>query len=89
MMNLNNGLKIVKLKDTRFEMASKLGYYKVNGFALLHPQLGYASFDGEKPYIPRGGKRALEAIQDAGGFVGFDGMHWVHEMEANRCPQTA
>lgn len=89
MMNLNTGLKIVKLKDTRFEMASKLGYYKANGFALHHPELGYLSFDGEVPYIPRGGKPALQSILDAGGFVGFDGIHWVHEMEGNRCPQTA
>ncbi|MFW5434337.1 3-isopropylmalate dehydratase [Paenibacillus apiarius] len=81
MTNINNELKIVRLKDTRFKMRSMLGYLKINGYTFQHPQLGYVSFDGEVPYVPRGGKKALQSILDAGGFLGFDGMHWVQEMQ--------
>ncbi|MCY9763181.1 3-isopropylmalate dehydratase [Paenibacillus alvei] len=76
-------LNIVQLKDTKFEMRSKLGYYKVNGHVLHHPEYGYVSFDGEVPYKPCGGREALQCILDDGGFVSFEGMHWVHEMKSS------
>lgn len=34
------------------------------------------------PYIPCGGKRALQSILDAGGFCSFDGMEYVQELGA-------
>lgn len=34
------------------------------------------------PYIPCGGKRALQSILDAGGFCSFDGMEYVQEFGA-------
>ncbi|EJW13818.1 3-isopropylmalate dehydratase [Paenibacillus alvei] len=81
-MTINqNLLTIVNLNDAKFEMKSKLGYYKVNGYVFHHPS-GYVSFDGEVPYCPCGGKKALQCILDAGGFVSFEGMHWVHEMKS-------
>ncbi|BFH18180.1 hypothetical protein J6TS7_29260 [Paenibacillus dendritiformis] len=78
---INSKLKIVKLTNCRFSMKSMTGYYNVNGFALHHSQLGYVSFDGEVPYIPRGGEEALQSILDEGGFVEFNGMHWVQEIQ--------
>ena len=47
---------------------------------------GYVAFSGDRdkfgiliPYIPVGGKRALQSILDAGGFVSFDGMEYVNQ----------
>ena len=34
------------------------------------------------PYIPCGGKRALQSILDAGGFCSFEGMEYVQELGA-------
>ena len=34
------------------------------------------------PYIPCGGKRALQAILNAGGFTSFEGMEYVKELGA-------
>lgn len=35
----------------------------------LKTDTGYISFDGRLPYMPRGGKKALQGILDAGGFL--------------------
>ena len=34
------------------------------------------------PYIPCGGKRALQAILNAGWFISFEGMEYVKELGA-------
>ncbi|GAC44060.1 hypothetical protein [Paenibacillus popilliae] len=59
---INSSLEIVKMEECRFKALSMLGYYKVSGYAFRHPELGFVSFDGEIPYIPRGGKRTLQSI---------------------------
>lgn len=41
-----------------------------------------AKFGILAPYIPCGGKRALQSILDAGGFCSFDGMEYVQELGA-------
>jgi hypothetical protein len=62
---INSELTIVKLGHQRF---SRRGNYMIpSGYAFYHPTLGYFSFDGECPYIPVGGRKALEAILAAGG----------------------
>lgn len=50
---------------------------------------GYIAFSSDRdefgilaPYIPCGGKRALQSILDAGGFCSFDGMEYVQELGA-------
>ncbi|GAC44046.1 hypothetical protein [Paenibacillus popilliae] len=78
---INSSLEIVKMEDCHFRTLSMLGYYKVSGYAFRHPELGYVSYDGEIPFIPRGGKRTLQSILDDGGFISYDGMHWVREMQ--------
>ena len=45
---------------------------------------GYIAFTADRdklgvltPYSPKGGKKALQSILDAGGFLNFDGMEYV------------
>lgn len=56
----------------------------VTGWALYEEGKGYVAFSSARdkygiltPYIPVGGKKALQAILDAGGFLSFDGMEYV------------
>lgn len=76
--HINIELKIVKLGTQKFKSID--GYYQPKGFALKHPELGYLSFDKEYPYSPKGGKKAIQNIIDAGGFLNFDNCTWLHEM---------
>lgn len=57
--------------------------------ALYEEGKGYIAFSSDReefgilsPYIPCGGKRALQSILDAGGFCSFDGMEYVQELGA-------
>jgi len=77
---INAGLKIVKL-DGRKMFPTTNGYYSPEGFALYHSELGYYSFKGDCPYTPIGGKKALKAILDGGGFLDFDNCVWLKEMK--------
>lgn len=61
----------------------------VTGYALYEEGKGYIAFSSDRdefgilvPYIPCGGKRALQSILDAGGFCSFDGMEYVQELGA-------
>lgn len=55
----------------------------------LERQKGYVAYSSNRdkygilaPYIPCGGKRALQAILNAGGFISFEGMEYVKELGA-------
>lgn len=61
----------------------------VTGWAFYEAGKGWVAFTGDRdkygiltPYIPMGGKRALQAILDAGGFCSFEGMEYVQELGA-------
>ena len=61
----------------------------VTGYAPYEEGKGYIAFSSDRdefgilaPYIPCGGKRALQSILDAGGFCSFDGMEYVQELGA-------
>lgn len=63
----------------------------VTGYALYEEDNGYIAFSSDRdefgilaPYIPCGGKRALQSILDAGGFCSFDGMEYVQELGVSR-----
>ena len=80
-------MQIKRLKDAKF--GTKLIARSVTGYALYEEGKGYIAFSGDRdqygiliPYIPAGGKKALQAILDAGGFVSFDGMEYVNEVGA-------
>ncbi|PAD72878.1 hypothetical protein CHH67_21200 [Paenibacillus campinasensis] len=75
---MNEKLEIVKLGSQRFKTAG--GYYQPEGYALRHPELGFLAFEGDVPYIPVGGRQALQEILDAGGLVSTDGCKWIQAM---------
>lgn len=77
---INAGLKIVKL-DGRKMFPTTNGYYSPEGYALYHPELGYFAFEGDCPYIPTGGRKALKAILGAGGLTDFENCVWLKEYE--------
>ena len=72
-------MQIVKLNDVNFKIPG--GYAICKGYALKSDK-GYVAFnhDNGMPYAPKGGKKALQSILDAGGFVSFDGMSFVNPM---------
>ena len=73
---INSQLVLVKLNGQKFPTVD--GYYKPTGYALKHPELGYFAFEGyDYPYTPVGGRKALKAILDAGGFLSFDDSKWL------------
>lgn len=77
---INSKLKIVKLGSQKFQTEG--GYYKPEGHAIYHPELGYFSFDTDYPYIPAGGRKALKSILDAGGFLNFDECRWLQPINS-------
>lgn len=80
-------MQIKRLKDAKF--GNKLMARAVTGYALYEEGKGYLAFSSARdkygiliPYIPAGGKKALQAILDAGGFVSLSGMEYVKELGA-------
>lgn len=80
-------MQIVRLKNTEF--GYKNLYTKVTGYALYEEGKGYIAFSSARdeygiltPYMPIGGKKALQSILDAGGFLSYDGIEYVQEMVA-------
>ena len=58
---------IKNLKNFKFR--DKFGIYVMNGFALYVEGKGFVSLDGEIPYSPKGGRKALQRIIETGGFT--------------------
>ena len=78
-------MEIKRLKNTKFG-TNKIARV-VTGWALYEAGKGLIAFSNHRdqfgilvPYIPCGGKKALQSILDAGGFVSFDGMEYVTEL---------
>ena len=61
-------MKIKSLKGFVFE--DKIGLYAMKGFAFYEDGKGFASLDGNTPYSPIGGRKALQRILETGGFTG-------------------
>lgn len=80
-------MEIKRLKNAKF--GNKTIYKVVTGYALYEEGKGYIAFSNLRdeygiliPYTPCGGKKVLQSILDAGGFVSFDGMEYVQELGA-------
>ena len=80
-------MQIKRLKDAKF--GNKLIARSVTGYALYEEGKGYIAFSSARdkygiliPYIPAGGKKALQDILDDGGFISFSGMEYVKELGA-------
>lgn len=62
----------------------------VTGWALYEPGRGYYAFSAHRdsfgiltPYVPQGGKKALQSIINGGGFISMDGMEFVSPVEVS------
>ena len=78
-------MEIKRIKNMKF--GNKKIHTVVTGWCLYEAGKGYVAFSADRdrfgiliPYIPCGGKKALQSILDAGGFVSFDGMEYVTEL---------
>ena len=60
-------MTIKSLKNYKFR--DEIGVYSMKGFALYVEGKGFITLDGNKPYVPVGGKKALQNIIDMGGFI--------------------
>lgn len=76
-------MKIVRVKDKKF--GNDFATITVTGYALYEEGKGFYAFTADRdkygiltPYMPCGGRNALQAIIDAGGFDGMDGMEFVN-----------
>ena len=85
---INAKLQVVSTAGLSF--GNKLVNVRIkNGYALFHEDLGYLSFKGcatelsmwvQVPYSPAGGRRALQAIVDAGGMLEYDEIEWLQPL---------
>ncbi|AFM40470.1 hypothetical protein Desaci_1453 [Desulfosporosinus acidiphilus SJ4] len=78
---LNAKLQIVSMKGKRFKCPG--GYCEFDrGFAFFVPGLGYLAFTDSKeiPYMPQGGREALESILEAGGMLDYETIIFIQEM---------
>lgn len=71
-------MEIRNLKNYKFRDA--IGVYTIKGFAIYEQGKGFVSLDNKTPYSPIGGKKALQSIIDAGGFVG--NVNYIQALEA-------
>lgn len=79
-------MKVVGISNKKF--GRKELYRMVSGFAIQTENGGYLAFSNARdeyniliPYMPVGGKKALQAILDGGGFDSFDGMEIVKSLD--------
>ena len=78
---LNSKLTIKRVGNRQVFKDTKSGKtYSKNGFAFHIQGKGYVGFEDGKgmPYIPGGGKNALQSILDQGGFLNYKGMVFVN-----------
>lgn len=80
---LNARLQIVRLDNYEFDTPK--GRATVRGYGLLIPGMGFVKFRHDAdavPYSPNGGKKALQSIIDADGFVSYDDLEFVDCIKA-------
>nr|DAL02842.1 MAG TPA: DNA mismatch repair protein [Caudoviricetes sp.] len=82
-IEMNARLQLVRLDD--FEFDTPKGRASVRGWGLLIPEMGFVKFkidDDGLPYTPCGGKKALQSIIDAGGFVDYNDLEFVKPVQS-------
>ena len=58
------------IKNLRnYKFRDEIGIYSTTGFALYEDGKGFISLDGKTPYSQAGGKKALQSILSAVGFL--------------------
>ena len=82
-------MEIRKIKSAKFasnKLKTEIAWATVkNKWAFYEEGKGYIAYSCDRdkfgfliPYIPCGGKKALEAILNAGGFLNMDGIEYVN-----------
>lgn len=80
-------MRIVRLREARFgnEEIARV----VSGYALYEEGKGYYAYSHDCdeygiviPYMPCGGRKALQSIINGGGFVSMDGMEFVEPINS-------
>lgn len=77
---INSQLVIKSTKGMRF--GNEKIQFESSGLGLYHPVLGFVSFDKDKyginiPYVPTGGRKALNQILAHGGLTSYDNAKWA------------
>jgi hypothetical protein len=74
--------QIVKVNGKKFGSDSM--WAEPKGWAAYVPGKGFLAFTHDNdsrpvkvPYQPKGGRKALQAIKEAGGFLSLDGMEFI------------
>lgn len=82
-MDITKELEIKNINGLRF--GNQKTCCKTKGYAFYHKRLGYLAFkednkesDIKVPYIPLGGKSALQSILESGGFTDYNNIEWLH-----------
>ena len=76
-------MKVKRIKYAEFEKFNGGRAIIEKKYALYEEGKGYIAFSCDRrfgfvrPYIPVGGRKALQEIIDNGGFVSMDGMEYV------------
>jgi len=82
---LNESLEIVDISDMKWVSECGKGYHMASSYDkdkwAFKTSKGYYSNDGYYPYCPQGGKKALKEILSVGGFLSYDGKHFIMPMK--------
>lgn len=74
-------LEITNIKGMKFKVDSHTYFMASKNTYAFKTEKGFYSDDGKVPYTPQGGKKALQAILDCGGFTSYEGVHFVEPMK--------
>lgn len=70
-------LQIKKVNGLKWKIEDR--YCTIDGFSLYEDSKGYMSFKHDGiPYVPTGGKKALQRIIDDGGLTSYDNVVWIN-----------
>ena len=75
-------MEIVRIRSERFFNPSIGGYTQPKGAYCFKDSRGFVGFKDRPytPYIPGGGKKALQSILDDGGFINENDLVFIQPM---------
>ena len=75
-------MEIFRIKQERFFNPLMGGYIQPKGRYVLKDARGFVGFKNNPytPYLPGGGKKALEALLEGGGFTNEDDLVFIQPM---------
>lgn len=83
--DLNKKLEIKPVGGLKFRINSKMVAVMTEGcYSLFIEGLGYLYFQADDepiPYVPRGGKKALQSIIDEGGLLDYNDIRFANPIK--------